>query len=126
MIEILTLPENSSPSQKAIRHECREGFPRVKDSVQFVFTERGKHNVYVIRHHAPPEGIVARTFKMLNRIGHNFGNARIAHLALAEPAIETTFRCSKHPVQIVCSSATADCFGRRRHLLRGIAVPTKL
>jgi hypothetical protein len=85
MIEILTLPENSSPLQKVIRHECREGFPRVKDSVQFVFTERGEHNVYVIRHHAPPKEIVARTLKMLNCIGHNFGNTRIAHVALAAP-----------------------------------------
>lgn len=77
----------------------------MKDSVQFVFTERGKHNVHVIRHHAPPKEIVARTLKMLNRIGHNFGNTRIAHVALAEPAIETTFRCFKHPVEIACSSA---------------------
>jgi hypothetical protein len=126
MIEILTLPKNSSPLQKAIRHECGEGFPRVKDSVQFVFAERGKNNVYVIRHHAPPKEIVARTLKMLNRIGHNFGNTRIAHVALAEPAIEATFRCFKHPVQIVCTSAIGAWFGRRRHLLRGFAVPTKL
>ena len=98
----------------------------MKDSVQFVFTERGKHNVYVIRHHTPPKEIVARTLKMLNCIGHNFGNTRIAHVALAEPAIETTFRRSKHPVQIACMSATGDCFGRRRHLLRGFTVPTKL
>jgi hypothetical protein len=63
---------------------------------------------------------------MLNRIGHNFGNTRIAHMALAEPAIETTFRCSDHPVPIACTSSTGACFGRRRHLVRGYAVPTKL
>jgi hypothetical protein len=63
---------------------------------------------------------------MLNRIGHNFGNTRIAHVALAEPAIETTFCCFKHAVQIACTSATGDRLGRRRHLLRGFAVPTKL
>lgn len=57
----------------------------MKDSVQFVFTERGKHNVYMIRHHAPPKEIVARTLKMLNCIGHNFGNTRITDVALAEP-----------------------------------------
>jgi hypothetical protein len=64
--------------------------------------------------------------KMLNCIGHNFGNTRIAHVALAEPAIETTFRSSKHTVEFACSSATGACFGRRRPLLRGFAVPTKL
>ena len=126
MIEILTLPEISSPLQKAIRHKGREGFPGVKNSIQFVFTKRGKYNVHVIRHHAPRKEIVALTVKMLNRIRHNFGDTRIAHVAFAETAIETAFRYSKHAARIPSTSATSVFFRRRDHLLRGFALPTKL
>ena len=79
----------------------------MKDTVQFVFTKRGKYDVYVIWHHAPPKELIARTLKMLKRIRNNFGDTRIAHMALAETAIETAFCCPKQAPKFACSSATA-------------------
>ena len=77
----------------------------MQDIFKLVFAQRGKHHVHVIWHNAPFKEYVALTVKVLNRISYNFGDTRVAHIALAEPAIKTALRSSKHGAQLAQAGA---------------------
>src|SRR5437899_9347728 len=45
--------------------------------------------MHVIRHHTPRQHVVALPMKMPDRIGHNFGDSKVAHITRAQSAVET-------------------------------------
>lgn len=63
--------------------------------LQAVFSKRRKHDVHVIGHHAPSQDSVALAMKVLDGIGHDPGDSRVAHVARAQPAVEIALGLSQ-------------------------------
>src|SRR5713226_8149861 len=89
VIEIFALPEMPGASKELIRLVSRIGLPGVENGFQGVFAQGRKYHMNVIGHHAPDPELVALSVKVADGIRHNFGDAKVAHVAAAQPVVET-------------------------------------
>lgn len=74
--------------EELIRLVSRIRFPSMKNGVQRVFWQGRKYHMYVIGHHAPGAELVALSLKVADGIGHNFRDARVAHITFAQSGVE--------------------------------------
>ena len=63
----------------------------MQNPFQRVHSKRRKQHMHVIRHYAPCEQPVALPMKLPDCIRHNFGDAKVAQIAFAQPVVQKSF-----------------------------------
>src|SRR6266478_5163387 len=91
VIEILALPKRTRPAKKSVCLVSGIGLPGMQDAIETMLSQRGNQHMYVIGHDAPCQQAIAPAMKVAESLGGNAGDARVAQVTTANPAIETSF-----------------------------------
>jgi len=83
--------------------------------------------VNVIGHNAPRKQAIAPSVKLADGLGDNFGDARVAHVAMAQPGVEASFGLSQQSSEVLKADSVARGGGPREACsIEGFSLLAKL